>query len=359
MTTKNTLSLLGFLLLLSSLTYAQPVLQGNVVPNIGGKVFLASSDTNSVNVGNPGPNQIWNFSALAPLTPAEQYDYVSPVGTPYAQNYPTATLVTKWGTAPNISYAYQRKEANQFLILGVRGESFSLHYVDPDAQLKFPTSYNGTYQDNFSYNSDAGTGTVFLSTGSHSVKYDAYGTLTTPYGTFQNAMRIRATTIQTDSTAFPGAEIINHHNNITYDWLVANQPGALVSVTYFHTVTEARLVGLDTIITDSGITKTVNYISSSTVGVFDAPKPLAGLAAFSVGPNPAIDQLTLRFTSDLTTELQVSVTDISGKVWRTQSLTTIQGDNNLQLSVAELPAGAYFLTLVDGHSLQSWPWQKF
>ena len=358
--TKKTFYTLLSILLFAGLSHAQPIIQNNVIPDIGKKVFQATSDTNAVQVGNPGANQTWNFSALAPLSPATMYEYITPVGTPYAANFPTSNLALRWndGSGSGYSYGYERKEANQLLILGVRSANYVLDYVDPDAQLKYPTNYNGTYQDNYSYTTDAGTGFPFLSIGSHSVKYDAYGTLITPFGTFQNAMRIKASTIQTDSANFFGNEIINHHNNVTYDWFVANQPGALVSVTYFHTITETRYPGIDTLFSESGPTKTVNYVSASTVGVFDAPRPLTGLAAFSVAPNPAVDRLSLRFSADLYAELQVEIIDLQGKIVQTQSMTANIGDNLVDLSVVDLPIGAYFLTLSDGRSLQSWPWQK-
>lgn len=357
MTQKNTPALL-LLLFIAAFSRAQPIIQNNIIPNVGDKVYLATSDTNAVAVGNAGANQTWNFSALASLDSIIAYTYVTPASTPYAAAYPGATLVARWSSAGETTYGFEREEASQFLILGTRSASLNQTYINPDAQLKYPTAFNGTYQDDYSYTTDVGSGFPFLSVGSHDVKYDAYGTMTTPYGTFPNTMRIKAVTTQKDSADFLGTIILNYHNYTTYDWFVANQPGAVVSVSYFNTTTETRIPGFDTLFTVSGPTKSVHYIASSTVGVFDAPQSPAGLSEFSVGPNPASDQLTLRFQAEQTCVLNAVLTDINGKVLQARQATANTGENQIHFSVADLPAGAYFLTLSDGKRLQSWPWHK-
>lgn len=346
-------------LLLAALAQAQPTLQSNVVPNVGDFVSLASADTNAVQPGNPGANLTWNFAALSPQSPPTISQYIVPTGTPYAASFTTANLVTKVGGGDTAIYSYARKEAGQFLILGTGSPDFLQTYSNPDAQLKYPTNYNGTYQDDYAYTTDAGTGFPFYSTGTHAVKYDAYGTLTTPLGTFPNTMRIRATTVQTDSANIIGNEYINYHNYVTYDWLAANQPGALVSITYFNITSIVRIPGFDTIVTVNPPFKTINYISAGSVSAFERPAAPEGLHALSVGPNPATDQLTLRFTADRDAALQIRLTDAGGRLLRTQALDATTGDNSATLFVADLPPGAYFLTLTDGRGLQTTPWQKF
>ena len=52
------------LLLMVVMSQAQPILQSNVVPNIGNIVYQATADSNSVQPGNPGANLTWNFTGM-------------------------------------------------------------------------------------------------------------------------------------------------------------------------------------------------------------------------------------------------------------------------------------------------------
>ena len=114
-------SIFTFLLLgcFTALTFAQPVLQNTVLPDIGDVVKLTDADTINTFPGNAGANQTWNFSAwhAASGTTPTEYLYISPVGTPYVADYPTATIVTKINQDTAI-YAYFREQSNQFSILG-------------------------------------------------------------------------------------------------------------------------------------------------------------------------------------------------------------------------------------------------
>lgn len=355
-------SIFSFLLLgfFAGLAQAQPVISTSVLPNIGDVVTLTVADTINVNPGNAGANQTWNFANLQPLsgTQPTTNQYIAPAGTPYFGNFPSATIVTKV-LQDTVVYAYFREEPNQFLYLGAGSIVYDQLFSNPDAQLKYPTNFNATYQDDFAYSTDAGNAFVFYSEGSRTVKYDAYGTLTTPLGTFQNAMRIKATSSQIDSTGLPGFEIINQTNLTTYAWLVAGHPGTMASVYYTQTITETRIVGFDTTIITSPVTKAVNYVSASSVGAFELAPSLEGITDLNLGPNPATDQLNLRFKANNgEQDLKLLITDASGRVLQTQAFASVLGENTLPLSVGQLPSGAYFLTLTNGHGAQTVGWQK-
>jgi hypothetical protein len=132
----------------------------------------------------------------------------------------------------------------------------------------------------------------------------------------------------------------------------------LVSVYYTRTITETRFPGLDTIIEDSGVYKSVNYIDNISVGTFDRPDELAGVTVVFAGANPATDQLDLKITTEKGQDLQLLLTNIEGKVLGNQSLTLAAGENQVSLPVGHLPAGAYFATLTDGRALRTLNWQK-
>ncbi len=345
---------------ITALSFAQPVLNNAVVPKIGDVVKITEADTLNVNPGNAGANQTWNFSSwhIASGTTPTQYLYLSPVGTPYASDFPTANIVTKIDQDTAV-YAYFRSEPNQYALLGVESLVFVQNLSDPDAQLKFPTNYNGSYLEDFAYTTDAYTGVIFYSYGSRTVKYDAYGTLITPLGTFPNAIRFKGVSSQIDSAEFFGIKIINHTFLTTYGWLAAGHPGTLATVYYTNNITETYYPGLPVQIETSPVTKSANYISTSSVGVFDLVQTVEGISDLNVGPNPAVDHLTLRFNANnLIQNLQVQVSDASGRVLQTGVVESIIGANEWPLAVANFPPGNYFLTLTDGRGMQTMSWIK-
>jgi len=356
---KSTLPFTVFSMFLGS-AIAQPTLQMNVLPNIGDVVTFHEADTANYNEGNAGANQTWNFSGLQPMSgvPAVEYYYLAPANTPYASSFPTANYAVKID-ADTAIYGYAKKETNQYSFLGIKNQYIVQQYPNPDIQLKTPLSFNGNFQDDFTNYSDAGTGIIFYGKGSRKVTYDAYGTLTTPAGTFQNAMRIKSLSTQIDSASFFGNQIINHTDITTYDWFAANKPGALVSVYYTHTITETIIPGFDTLVTDGGVVKSVNYIDDLVTGVFDRPGEIAGVTIHLAGPNPAADLLKVNIVSDKDgRDLQLRVTDVNGRTLETRSLFINHGENVQSLQVGSLSAGIYFLSLTDGRNISTIPWQK-
>jgi len=359
---KKTIFLFALSLFFSCVLLAQPQLQMNVVPEIGDVVTFYEADTNGVTQGNAGANQTWNFSNLQPLDDVDpvQYFYLAPANTPsqYASLFPTANLAIRIGlVSDTAAYGYSIKNANQWEFLGLKNDFIEQVYPNTDIQLK-PLSYNGSFTDDFTNYTDTGTGFIFYGKGTRTITYDAYGTLQTPAGTFQNAMRIKGVSSQVDSVNFGVGEIINYTELTVYDWVVANQPGVLVSVYYTRTISESRFPGLDTIIEDSGVFKSVNYIDNLSVGTFDRPDELAGVTFGFAGANPAHDQLTLKITSENTRDLQLRLTNLEGKTVGTQSLTLAAGENQISLPVGHLPAGTYFATLTDGQALRTLTWIK-
>lgn len=358
---KKTLFSLFTALTFNALLLAQPALQMNVVPNIGDVVTFYEADT-LIQPGNAGANQLWDFSGLTPLagTTPLQYYYLAPANTPpaYAANFPAANFVIKVDSDTAI-YSYWNKSNTEFANLGVQSEAYLQLYPNTDIQLK-PLSYNGSFQDNFTNSTDAGTGFIFYGSGERNIKYDAYGTLKTPAGTFTNAMRIKGESSQVDSVDIGVGQLLNYTNFTVYDWLVANEPGVLVSIIYTHLITETRFPGLDTIVEDFGTVKSVNYISNFAVSTFDRPDQLAGIELQMAGANPVIDELSVRITAAESREnLQLLLTDLGGRVIDAQILSLSAGDNAINLPVAQLAAGAYFLTLTDGKAASTLKWQKF
>jgi PKD repeat protein len=70
-------------------------------------------------------------------------------------------------------------------------------------------------------------------------------------------------------------------------------------------------------------------------------------------PNPVSDHLNLSFRSTLRGTVQLQLVDVNGRVHRTANATFTTGDNRIQLSTAELPAGLYLLRMEQAGHAQS------
>lgn len=70
-------------------------------------------------------------------------------------------------------------------------------------------------------------------------------------------------------------------------------------------------------------------------------------------PNPVNDRLNLSFRSTLRGTVQLQLVDVNGRVLRTTNTTFATGDNRIELSTAELPAGLYLLRMEQAGHAQS------
>jgi hypothetical protein len=63
---------------------------------------------------------------------------------------------------------------------------------------------------------------------------------------------------------------------------------------------------------------------------------------------PFKDVLSIGLTQAAPAEIRVRVLDMNGKVWLIQSFEGVEGENEMKLNVAHLPAGSYVLEVVAG-----------
>ncbi len=76
-------------------------------------------------------------------------------------------------------------------------------------------------------------------------------------------------------------------------------------------------------------------------------------AATTIFPNPAKDKSTIYYYSLFAGQLQINITDISGKIIRTSSARIINGSNDISLDLTGLIKGVYMVNLTDGIGTES------
>lgn len=74
---------------------------------------------------------------------------------------------------------------------------------------------------------------------------------------------------------------------------------------------------------------------------------------FTVYPNPANDQLTVRFSYNQASATTVKIMDISGQVVQTINLGQAEGEKQLSLDLTDLSTGVYFVELSNAQGTQT------
>jgi hypothetical protein len=62
-----------------------------------------------------------------------------------------------------------------------------------------------------------------------------------------------------------------------------------------------------------------------------------------LSPNPAVDNTRISINAASATDARILISDLTGRILQQQQVTLQQGENNLTLDLAQLPAGAYLV----------------
>ncbi len=178
------------------------------------------ADTNGISPGNSGANQSWNFSGVVSLGDTANYMFVLPSGTPYGSSFPTATIAGN-STANPTAYWYGYYNSSVFQLLGNQNSSIRVEYTDPKIFRTYPMSYGQTVTDTYRSVTYSGTNVVQKVSGSLSITYDAYGTLTLPSGTAVNCGRLKIISYEVDTLIF-GTTMIEYIKDTVWIWGKSN-----------------------------------------------------------------------------------------------------------------------------------------
>lgn len=342
------LGLLGCLCLSITRTTAQPIITDQVVFALG-ETAPVSYLEGSFAPGPAGANVTWDFSGLSGSGVSFAWEALEPINTPFADSFPSATLAflfpdtTQTGTSEN--WIYYRMENSVLDLLGTTSvltenggadTVYSLMNEDPDELFQFPFTYGDSASDPVAGKNIAevsGFKVVQDRTGTTRTVVDGYGTLITPAGTFQNAVRVKR--IETLQDNFMGSVTTQHFER--YDWFVPGEKYILMHMEE-STITPPFGPGSSSV--------QIYYRSGSLTGT-GLESNLAQEWQFNVYPNPARDQLTvsLNYSGEYETAT-LSLLDLKGKVHRQQALTlTPYQPLERSWNVSDLPAGYYLLRL--------------
>lgn len=286
---------------------AQPVLKSNEVPMNMPIQFTVGAN---VPPGPSGENIVWDFSSI-PVSNGGTFERVDPSTTPYYSIFPNCNNVQKISSSITFyNYYYLSNTKSEWV--GVRwGSATGSVNVNltknPATLLKFPFAYKESIIDTVESND----GTILEV---DTLIYDGYGTIKTPYATYNSAVRIK--TIAEDKSE-------------TYDWYIAT-PG-------FPTLSIFQI--------DNGqkSTRIFNYSPTDVKNVVKT-----GLA--SIAPNPVHDNLHVDNTN--ATAIYVIYNSLGQKI--DAKFIAPSGD----IDVSNLATNQYILQIVDANGLASYRFIK-
>ena len=284
----------------SFIAVGQPVLNASDINplNYTGNTYNASSTI--IGPGVAGANQNWDFSNLI-LTQQGNLVNNSVVTAPYASSFPNSNFYIS-SQPQSDSYAYYNLTSVKLEVLGVStSNQIILNFYNPQTIFVFPFTFNTVINDTYQYNTNP--------TISFYSEYDAYGTVTTAFGTFNNVIRLK----QIDSGI------------TTYTWFKANPYEDIISV----------------LVETNG---TKNYSVFEKTNLATEKKIFA--AKFSIAPNPTNGILTINNLEDLNSENFINVFDILGnQIIKNEPIN----GTSTSVNISDYASGLYLIKITDAN----------
>lgn len=333
--------LLISLLLLSLETQAQITVTQSTYPTAG-NAWMTYIDNryNMHTITAPsGTAQTWNYANAFVIDDSNAIAFVTPASTPYASNFPGATLAAY--DAPNDYATYFKDNANGFYIDGFYDGMGTppLQNVNPNPDmLVFPVPFTyGSTRNNNAKVEVVQSGTPafkIVLTVVQQFNCDAFGTLSTPAFSNQQVIRVRQSQYSVDST------FIDLMGNGNWSFLSSNPPSDS-SITFYFARNAAMPILME-IYAEPAAQNTSTGASYYVSGILGVNENNTYQNTVSVFPNPAAAGV-LQFNIDNPAASQLFLYDLSGKpVYN----TTVTGINSLKVFTSGLAAGSYIYKII-------------
>lgn len=308
---------------------AQTLNQANNAPSVG--LSITNYQAGYIDPGSAGAGQTWDLSGLD-TGPEVSLTYVTPASTGQASSFPGATIAASDGQG---NYGFYVVNSNGQEIAGVYSATAmsAIPYQNTSKFLTYPCSYNTSWTDNFSSNYTI-SGISFTRSGTITGTADGFGTLLMPYGTVTNVLRVRTVEDYTDVSAV--ATIEYEFTNYYY-----YKPGTATPIAAVY----------EQISVISGVPQENFYsiwLSGGPVGILETTANAIGIELY---PNPATEQVTVTYSTE-GGSMQLELMDATGRLVRSEGITSAMGIGQHVLDVNGLPSGLYQvrITATNGQS---------
>ncbi|MCD6112422.1 MAG: T9SS type A sorting domain-containing protein [Bacteroidales bacterium] len=332
-----------------NILYSQIIIDKNDMPNINDTIRLSTTySVNGIDYTQTGNDFLWDFSNLEPLiqkidsfvdvssTPIA-YQYFFNNGIIYPQYKATIALKqpdidTVQGFQLTDNYIFYKENDSYFSEVGMGGTlngiPIPIVFTQPDILYHFPLTYNNTDSVTSSFSIDIPSLGYYENVKTHIDTVDGWGTLITPFGTFQT-IRIKSHIHIHDSTYVDsiGMGIPTDIYQTEYKWLGKNYGEPLLQITKTG-VLPPTVIFIDSVYT-IGINENYNNLSS-----------------FNIYPNPCDKNLNIKYNLNKPADVKISLFSISGKkIFSTSKKHKNKGINKEKINLSNIKPGNYFLRL--------------
>ncbi|MBC7695682.1 MAG: T9SS type A sorting domain-containing protein [Burkholderiales bacterium] len=306
----------SILLLLAGRMLAQPIITNSNHSYSIGETFIVNK-TAFQDPGMAGANQTWDFSFVSSIETKTLTTRPTP-GTPSFSN---SVNITLRDSVNNRNYYYSF--FNDSSIAHISDE-FASSCVQYHINMYYPLNFNDSLSSSINCQLSPTSGGMQ----NYNYKYDGYGTLILPMGTFNNVARIKYVSGMPVYEGFGSTAFKGNIYDTTYVWYLPNfhYPIARSKYNYFNRYNNTAV-----------IVQEFNYLSNINVGVNE----YVNQSMFNLFPNPTSGILTIS-SQDISPDLNYEVTDIIGKTVYTGSFKDTKS-SLANIDLGFLDDGAYFI----------------
>lgn len=335
---KKTLLLASALFSLGTAQSQITITEANIVSALD--VITQSNDTlPSVAIPSGGENQTWDYSTGLVAHEETSMSFTNPDWLANASYFPSANL----GAVDQDGFeVFFIKDATEFGIVGFAGDFLGMGTGDVQLQsdpaeilLQFPANYNDSYTTSSSSSfmllgADLGVPVDSIVVKTYTTKtvlIDAWGSISTPYGTF-DALRVNEMSVETDSTwtYFFGVETLFDNNESTnYSYIFYSDDAA------------TKFPVLEMSHDNAGTVYNVSWLKGAPAVSIDE---LASTNT-SIFPNPAINSFNVDIKDKEITEIEIYQMD--GSLVLNQEINA----QTTLVDVSQVKAGVYIYKLID------------
>lgn len=300
---------------------------------------------NFIDYQETSENYIWNFSQLTPISQTAD-TFVGLMDVPLIYSiffFGSSNLVNEKSNnipIPNFpitdSYTFFNNTDNYF---GVAGEGFTLSGIpiplkfgSPDKLYEFPLNFGNTSNSYARYSIGLpGVGHIEKEISRANI-VDGWGTLITPYGTFE-VLRLKSEVVEFDSIYIDslGIGLPINREYTEYSWLGKGQKIPLLQIS-------SGMGGL-----------IVTYVDSVRLVPSDVANNLYNeIDRVEIFPVPSHDLINISFKLKSASNIKIIIYNSAGKsVAAKRFLNQMPGEINIKLSAMEfgLPSGIYLLKI--------------
>ncbi len=331
--------------------YAQISIESKNMPSADDTARLSTADIASLPASwqKAGANQNWDFSKITPQTSVLR-EFQSSSRTFYAFyffNQIGEKFIDTLGAGPvsftNI-YNFFTKTSKVYKAEGIgytnSGIPLAAKYTDDDEIYQFPLEYNDSDVSTFRFKFEI-PGQQFLTyiqKGTRTNIVDAYGSITTPFKTYSNVLRVKTIMNQVDSLVTPFISTPIPRPQVIYKWLSTDE---IVPVMEIRGIQAAN----------GSFTATEIFYKDSLIGnennnsAFMQKMERNEGSCTEVFPNPAVDRLNLQFVCPTLVAVQYPPTiEVVNATGLRFTIPQVKVSDELQYyNISELPQGVYSL----------------